>query len=221
MGWIGRVNSATGISPATVTKSGWVLTNGWSTGGTSTNGSCGSDPGGGFCFNNGRGGIASDGVKLYVANTQNSRVDMFNLATGMYEKSAYTHPGVYTNVWTTTPNFGNNLGPASLTFSNGHLYYTVVNGTTLAAKMNATTGSVLGWRGGIGTSPAGPVSIPDCVGATGVTPDWCQGGSAVQGLLLGNSNNIGGFAAPYGITADNHFVYISDENTHRITRVPK
>ncbi len=220
-GWIGRVNSGTGISPATVTKSGWVLTNGWSTGGNSTNGSCGSDPGGGFCFNNGRGGIASDGVKLYVANTQNSRVDMFTLATGVYEKSSYTHPGVYTNVWTTTPNFGNNLGPASLAFSNGHLYYTVVNGTTLVGKMNATTGTVLGWRGGIGTSPAGPVSSPDCVGATGVTPDWCQGGGAVQGLLLGNSNNIGGFAAPYGITVDNHFVYISDENSHRITRYPK
>ena len=225
-GWVGRVNSTTGLNPTSVSRGGYTYTNGWSTGGTSQASITGADPGGGFNFspNLGRTGITSDGTNLYISNQYNSRIDIFNQSTGIWQKSVQVDYQVTSYTWSTTPSSWGwtNKQVIGLVYSGGYLYANYVSSWTppVVLKINATTGSLVGWMGGISTSPSGPTGSA-CVGATGVTPSWCIGGSATQGYTLGNSNNVGGFSNNYGITIDSNFVYVSDENLHRIVRYPK
>jgi hypothetical protein len=233
IGWIGRVNSTTGISPAVTVLSGNNYTSGWTTGGTSMAAAEGGDPGGGFYFSTcGFGGVATDGTYLYVSNPGNSRVDRFNLSSGVYQGSARTNWSQYTNVWTnpaTSKAWGTNTTVPSWGYEGFATYGLYVTGTTLYAaggcgqgqvsKMNLSTGSVIGYQSALSSAPSG--GDTGCVGATGTTPGWCQGGSTTTGYRLGNSNNVGGFTSPNYVTGDANFIYVSDDNTHRVTRISK
>jgi hypothetical protein len=107
------------------------------------------------------------------------------------------------------------------TDSSSQLYGVTTNfcngGNSVVFKMNRTTGTMVGWKGGISYTTAPSGGDTGCQGLTGaVTPGWCQYGATNPALTLGNFMN-----GTNGIAGDSYFVYVSDEVTHRVTRVPK
>jgi len=83
-------------------------------------------------------------------------------------------------------------------------------------KLDKVTGLVIGWKGGIDPDDPPTGGHPDCLGSTGITPGWCTGGSVAAGTLPGQT------AGYYGsLTGDEHFLYVTDQAGHRITRIPK
>jgi hypothetical protein len=224
-GWIGRVATApTGGCTTATNGSGYtVSTGGWCVGGTSTAAVSG-DKGGGFNFDT-RAGITTDGSFLYIANTNNYRIDKWNLS-GVFMGATSSRWDNYTYTWTTNATtLGTtwaNLGcsyPRGIWTDGVSLYGVGYNqcgssNVSVAWKIKLDTGTMIGWKGRINTSPNN--GDPGCAGATGNTPGWCQGGTAGYGYTLGgftgNSNYING---------DSNFVYVSDENSHRVTRLPK
>lgn len=218
-GWIGRVNSGVGLPSSGCTpasKGGYLYSaTGWCKGGTPQVSIQGADPGGGYRFGI-RHSITGDGTYLYIANDQNSRIDKFNLTTGAFVSAVNSRWDQYVNTWTSNPTTWGYIGyrPYGLYYSGGYLYGTG-DGYTVW-KMNATTGSMVGWRGAI--NPGNPHSggDPGCLGATGYSPGWCTGGSWTEGYTMGKFTGAARF-----VTGDSNFVYVSDENSHRVTRLPK
>lgn len=229
MGWIGRTNTAPTGGCTVASNGGYnVSTNNWCTGGTSQLASS-NDRGGGFSFwENQRGGLTTDGTHLYVANFRNIRIDKITLAgvwVGAYStrQDIYTRP--FSNDRATVASWGNTncSYPTGVHVgSDGFIYgvnYNSCNGNGTAAsiwKINATTGFMYGWKGGImaGNSPSGGES--GCTGATNTTPAWCQGGRAQTGYKLGQfSSNA------YQISGDQYFIYVSDQDNNRLIRIPK
>ncbi|MDR3608231.1 MAG: hypothetical protein P4M08_12745 [Oligoflexia bacterium] len=251
LGWIGRPNGTptqcTTSSNGQYTVStnfAALTTSNWCKGATAqyaagTGGH--SDYGGGFAFNipNIYGdmwaGIATDGSNLYISNPGNYRIDKFNLQ-GNYLGSTSSQWLNYTSTWTTnTATLGawynytcwypqglwmdtSQTPPVLYGTGNGDCN---TNGASVAWKLNANTGTMIGWQGAIlpqgapyyGSTPTGGAA--GCSGASGTTPGWCQGGTSALGYTLG------GFVNGFSINGDSNFVYISDENTHRVTRLPK
>lgn len=229
MGWIGRTNTAPS-SGCTVASNGSynVSTTGWCMGGTSQNGSQ-NDRGGGFYFWGGtRGGLTTDGTHLYVGNFYNIRIDKITLA-GAWVGSYSTRQDIYTRNFSSDPTTVASWGGSGCSYptgvhvgTDGYIYgtnYNSCNGNGTAGsiwKINATTGLMYGWKGGImaGNSPSGGET--GCSGATISTPAWCQGGRAQTGYKLGQySSNV------YSISGDDHFLYISDQDNNRLIRIPK
>lgn len=228
-GWIGRTSGAPS-SGCTVASNGSynVSTSGWCMGGTSQESSH-NDRGGGFAFwSNGRGGLGTDGTHLYVSNFRNIRIDKFTLA-GVWQGAFSTRQDIYTREWSTDPATVASWGDAGCSWpigvhfgGDGFFYgmnYNACNSNgnaSLAWKVNATSGLLTGWKGAIqsGNSPSGGET--GCAGATNVTPGWCQGGRGEAGYRLGQfSSNA------YYLSGDQYFLYISDENSNRLTRIPK
>jgi hypothetical protein len=226
-GWIGRINAAP-TSGCTVASNGAynVSVNGWCKGGTSQE-SARPDNFGGFSFWQGtRGGITTDGTNLYVANFYNIRVDKISLA-GVYLGSASTRDSIYTRSWSNDVPTVTGWGAPGCSYPTGlhqdgtFIYiatYASCNNTnaSVVSKMSLATGTVIGWKGAIraGNSPTG--GDAGCSGATSVTPGWCQNGSADAFYRLGQfSRSI------YSVTGDSHFLYVTDENANRLTRMPK
>jgi hypothetical protein len=215
-GWIGRVNTTPTSGCTTAVRGGYTYSGtGWCKGGTATAAIQGSDPGGGFRFNS-YDGIVGDGTYLYIANEYNSRIDRFNMTTGAYHSSVSSRWDQYVNTWTNNPTTITWVGyrPYQLWADTNYLYG--IGEGYAVWKMNISTGSMVGWKGAI--TPATPPSggEPGCVGATSVTPGWCTGGSVNEGYTLGKFTG----GARY-ITGDSHYVYVSDQNSHRVTRLPK
>ena len=133
VGWIGAIGStpaggASGCSSASI----GVFTPGWCTGG-------GAQSGSGDGMVNQPQGIFTDGTYLYVADSQNSRIN----------------------------------------------------------KYFASSGTFIGWKGGISTSPTG--GDAGCTGATAATPGWCTGGTAIY------SQGAGEVDTPAGVFADSTY----------------
>jgi len=207
-----------------VTTSG----NGWCKGGTSQ--ASDFDQGGGFFFTN-RNNITSDGTYLYITDWTNSRISRFLIATPTpntvpnFQGGASTRGDQYTNTWTTTATTlsgwrNNGYRPRGVWTDGSNLYVvTRVDNYTNATnveKINLSTGNVVGWKGLVltGTGSPSPLTCttdPD----NGTTSTWCTGGVANYGLTLG------GFYEANYVTGDDHYIYVSDENTHRLTRVTK
>ncbi len=215
-GWVGRIGTNP-VSGCTYGSNGTydVSTGGWCIGGTATVANYGGDRGGGFAFwANGRGGIYSDGSFLYVSNYYNGRIDKYSFA-GNWLGAARTSTGSYIHTWTNDGAILSGWSDQSNTgiWGDGtHLY-----GTTYSRvwKMNLSTGTMVGWRGAVypGNSPTAGES--GCAGATIVTPGWCQGGNDTAGYRMGQ------FSSAHGISGDANFIYVSDEDNHRLNRLPK
>lgn len=229
MGWIGRTNSAPS-SGCTVASNGSynVSTSGWCMGGTSQASSV-NDRGGGFYFWGGkRGGLTTDGTHLYIGNFYNIRIDKITLA-GVWTGAYSTRQDIYVREFSNDPATVASWGGSGCSYptgvhvgTDGYIYgvnYNSCNGNGTAGsawKINATTGLMYGWKGGImaGNSPSGGET--GCTGATNTTPAWCQGGRAQTGYKLGQfSSNA------YQISGDEHFIYISDQDNNRLIRIPK
>ena len=225
-GWIGRINGAPSSGCTTASNGDYVVsTSGWCLGGTAQAGSR-NDRGGGFRFEGYRGGIYSDGTYLYVANGSVGRIDKWAL-NGTFVEAARTQEGNYTTTWSSDPDvirlWGNHHSrPDSVWVDADNMYgvtrYThIATGATFGVyKIDKATGTMIGWKGGID-----PVNQPiggetGCVGATGRTPGWCQGGR------IGIKTNLEGFYGYEGAVAgDQHFIYVVEYQGNRITRVPK
>jgi hypothetical protein len=240
IGWIGGVSTApTGGCTTSTNASGNVVSSNpvisgpnWCTGGTATNkGACNApDKGGGFYFIEQRQGITTDNTYLYIANGYNARIDAWTM-NGQFAGGASTNVLSYTSTFTT--NTTTLAGYAVCNsyvkgiWTDGHNLYgaTQLNNDTNAGvvfKMNLTNasltsnGTMVGWKGAILTTPTGGGA--NCAGASGVTPNWCQGGLGNYGLTLG------GFTASSFISGDagaGGYIYVTDEATGRLTRLPK
>jgi len=249
-GWIGRfdtTNPPTLGCTATNTESGVNVANGWCTNGVAqiSKNQCsatGMDRGGGFAFwsaTNGNtsafNGIASDSSFLYMANHCNNRIDKLAISNGAWQ-------GAYSTRW-------NNGGGAALSgggivystdpatvvtwtgqgrvtgvaVNSTHLYFAGRNDPTSGwdsgsaiIKINKSSGVVEGWQGSIHSNASWSVSGGECTaGTAGITPGWCLGGASARGIKLGE------FDDARAISLDANYIYVSDVNTHRVTRLPK
>ena len=156
----------------------------------------------------------------------NIRVDKISLA-GVWLGAASSRETIYTRTWSNVPATVTGWGAVNCSYPTGlyqdgtNLYiataYTCNNGNAYAvSKMSLATGTMVGWKGAIraGSSPDG--GDPGCAGATNITPGWCKNGAADRSYRLGQF--AGGL---YGISGDNYFLYLTDDDSHRVTRVPK
>ncbi len=230
-GWIGRVNAAPSSGCTTGSNGQYTVSlSGWCIGGTARRANDRTDRGGGFNFEwDDRGDIFTDGSFLYVTNTRNIRIDKIGF-DGTFIEAFRTRQDNYTQVWTAGPStaVGSVSGGSNCSYPIGvwgdatHMYVLVGSpcnstGTTLAViKVDKTTGSVFGWKGGIDSANTPTGGEPGCAGATGTTPAWCQGGRVSVGAKLGQ------FSGNHGmLTGDNEFIYVTDYSGNRIVRVPK
>ena len=185
------------------------------------------DRGGGFYFGP-RNGLTSDGTNLYIGNYYNIRVDKYTMNGALVEAFS-TRTDTYTRQWSSDPATISSWGNVGCSFptdielgGDGFIYGSVHNtcsgdgGGAVLFKVNATTGTMYGWKGSIlpGNSPSGGEA--GCSGANISTPAWCQGGRSNVGYRLGQFS-----ADAHQITLDNHFVYVTDEANNRVTRIPK
>jgi len=226
-GWIGAINAnpSSGCSPVNRGNSYNVSGSGWCIGGTSRAANGNSDRGGGFRFNT-RADVFSDGLHLYVTNTENSRIDKFDL-NGQFIEAAAVRRDEYSNVWESTEGDvgaigSRNCGDSISVWSDTNYIYGLNRNPChrneyglILWKMNKSTGTIYGWKGAIGSeSPTG--GEVGCLGASIFTPAWCQGGRATIVDLLG------GFAGSTGmLTGDDDFLYVTDPTGNRVIRVPK
>ncbi len=242
-GWIGRTNAAPSSGCTTGSNGSYtVSTSGWCKGGTAQAGNSNGERGGGFYFMNGwlgyyndqstyanagaNNGITSDGTNIYVSNFYNYRIDKYNLA-GVWLGAARARFDLLTQVWSTNPvtvsawNEGCSY-PRGIWTDGTYLYGTSYNpcgsgvaGSPAVFKMNLSTGSMVGWQGAIlpGNSPT--AGDTGCAGATTATPGWCTGGVALSNYKMGQ------FSEARYITGDSFYIYVTDVNTQRVTRIPK
>jgi sugar lactone lactonase YvrE len=239
-GWIGRVN--TGSCTGSINNGQYVVANTWCKGTATSTTSGQGDKGGGFYFWTGwRTGIATDGRILYVANFFNYRIDAFDLTTGNFKAAALTRLMTYTNGWTNNPatlasyaNIGGCDYPTGLWVDGtGNLYgmamysCNTLNSSSAVYKMTIgnpwptapatiSGGNIVGYQSALDPNNPPTGGDPGCAGATNTTPGWCQGGRMNIGFKLGQPS-----LNSFGITGDANYVYITDEDSHRVTRIPK
>lgn len=230
-GWIGRVNSAptTGCTPAsngafTVSNSGWCMD------GDSTNGHHQQSRGGEFYFNlTWSAGISTDGVYLYISNGENRRVDRYN-TNGEWLDAAFAEGDNYTKTWESdrevVRTWGAWCSEVMDIWMDSNFIYTLNNSAcarsgsnypVYVTKIDKSTGTMIGWKGGIDPDYTPTGGEPGCIGATGYTPGWCQGGRVGVGSKLGNFMNN----SPGGLSGDNYFLYVTDYQANRVIRIPK
>lgn len=167
--------------------------------------------------------ISLSSTHMYVADRYNYRVQRVKKDTGEFD-GWIGAAQVQATRWRRTPaSFNSALG------YDDHSFGTVTNWNGIALndlfmfvtdpgwhrikKINRKDGSLVGYIGQIGTyAPTGP---ENCLGYTsGMTPDWCVGGGR-----MGSGNGIHGYNNPYGVTADNTYIYIANFSNERIDRV--
>ena len=230
-GWIGRTNAAPSSGCTTGSNGSYtVSTSGWCKGGAAQAGSAPGDRGGGFNFWVGVQdftGITSDGTYLYIANTNNYRIDKFTLS-GVWSGGVLPSKNTYTNVWSTVPatvaswNTGGCDRPRGLWTDGTNIYGTNYNDCAVGwgyspfvYKLDVSTGNVVGWQGAILPSNLPSGGEAGCAGASGSTPGWCQGGGSMTSYKMGQ------FSEARGVTGDAYYIYVTDEDTNRVTRLPK
>jgi len=242
-GWIGRIGTAQsgGCTPVANGSGYNVSGSGWCIGGTaavangSGNSQSGIDRGGGFNFwvTEAVNGIATDGTYLYISNLYNFRIDRFTM-NGEWNASTRTKFDLYTGVWSSDPavvgswNGNNRNFASSLTVDQNNIYVisyhaqfdasNIDNNNHAILRIDKATGTITGWQGGV--HPNRSITGGDTTSCQGtpagnITPSWCKGGAPSLGYSLGQ------FSEPRGISHDNHYIYVTDYISGRITRLPK
>jgi hypothetical protein len=229
VGWIGAIGSSpTGGSTGCAGSTG--VTPGWCTGGVTSTALL-SHPGNGSMYY--AAGISGDNNgSLYITDESNARILKYTTAgafvgwlgstsssapTGGAAGCTSTHSAL-TPGWCTGGGSLNSSidgafnSPTGVTTDlNGNIY--VTDYINQRVTKYTSSGTYLGWIGGIGTSPTGGAT--GCNGATigTTTAGWCKGGNAKSGTLPGMMNG------PNGIFIDNHnVIYVGDSNNNRIDR---
>jgi len=99
-------------------------------------------------------------------------------------------------------------------WADDNFIYISDSGNSRVVKIDATTGTFVGWRGYIKSITG--MSCPTGTPTVGnVTPDWCTGGASGPGKTLG------AFDYPTGIWGDSSYVYVVDGHNNRIVAIPK
>jgi DNA-binding beta-propeller fold protein YncE len=221
IGWMGKIATIGGTCTAGVS----LFSGGWCNGGTSSSGT------GDGMMNNPYGvSFDSSNNYLYVSDTSNSRVQKFNLATGVFigwiGKIA-TVGGTCTagvNTFTGSWCSGGTSGPGgndgmlnsnrrvAVDASNNFLYVADY-GNSRIQKYTLSTGAFVGWIGKIFTSTTGGPT--GCTGAAvGIfTPGFCTGGASIFGLGDGMMKNALDLALDSGGN-----LFVADTGNHRINK---
>ena len=229
IGWIGKIaTSPTGGGAGCAGAVVGTFTPGWCTGGTAASGT------GSGHLNTPRDMTVSNG-NLYIADA-NHRVSRFTLSSGAFTGwigKILTTPtsgdagcagaavSSFTPGWciggTATNGTGNGQlnAPKGLWPNGTHLYVADVSNNRIS-KYSLTTGAFVGWFGAVSTVPTGGQSGCSSTPVGALTPGWCTGGTAKRG------SDLGMFDAPaYVKGAGVDYLYITDGNNDRITRIPQ
>jgi len=229
VGWIGKIATApTGGDAGCAGAAAGSFTPGWCTGGTAASGS-------------GNGHLSSpkdisvQGTSLYVTDA-NHRISRFAISSGAFTgwigKIASSPTGgdigcvsaavgSFTPGWCSGGTATSGTGSGHLSspkgiWSNGTNIYVADVGNNRISKYLQASGAFVGWFGAVATVPTGGDSGCSAAGVATLTPGWCSGGTAKRG------SDLGMFDAPAyvkGSGAD--YLYISDGNNDRITRIPQ
>lgn len=227
IGWIGKINSVTGLGGAAGCSSATTgtFTPGWCTGGTSASGT-------GDGMLNTPQGIEGDGTYLYVADGTNHRISRYVAATGAFAgwtgkiatvpsggASGCTSAavGAATPGWCTGGTAATGTGnghlstPRDLSYTGTYLYVTDANHRI--SRFTAITGVFGGWLGRISsTSGLGGAAGCSSAAASSFTPGWCTGGTATSGTGNGMLN------APKGIWGNGTNLWVVDVSNNRISK---
>jgi hypothetical protein len=236
IGWIGRINSVTGLGGGTGCSA--ALT------GTSTPAWCTAQASSGTAafsgFNAPRYMAYANGY-LFVSDTGNNRIHKFDATTATYNGwigrvnsvvglgggtgcSAVT-TGNATPVWCTggtsqasaaaATTLDNQFSSPNGIWADSNYVYVVDNGNERVTKHNAATGAFIGWKGIAATAPTGGDAGCTATAVGGVTGGWCTGGTSRSGRALG------GFQSAWAISGDSNFIYVTDALNNRVVALPK
>ena len=230
-GWIGKVLTVpTGGTAGCTSLLVAQIAKIWCTGGTATvSGTTAALMDGAFKTPR---GISYDNGYLYVADQGNHRITRHTAATGAYNGwsggiSATKPTGGDTGCINATPltpgwctggvsasNTGGGFNAPRDIAVSGSFYYVVDSANNRISKFS-TAGVYIGWKGLILTSPTSGDTA--CAGAAigAVTPGWCVGGTSQRSILNGS------FDSPVGITTDSSWIYVTDGDNGRISRIAK
>jgi uncharacterized repeat protein (TIGR01451 family) len=229
-GWIGRVSSPpTGGEPGCASLAAPNPTPGWCLGGVATSGSADS------MFNLPH-GVAVDNAnnRLYVADTNNHRIQRFNLSTGAFlgwngKVGVTPTDGDSGCSSTINPNntpgwcFGGTAGsgsetgnlwqPRSISVDPSNSVYYVSEGSNHRIQKFNYNGNVIGWTGRVFSTPTGGASGCTSTAPGMSTPGWCTGGSPQSGTADGALNS------PYALVYEpvTAKIYVAEASGHRIS----
>jgi hypothetical protein len=229
-GWIGRTNALPTIGCTPQSNGSYSVSySGWCTDGTSQGGNAYSR-GGSFNFNDQwSAAITNDGTDLYVTHGYARRVEKFN-TSGEWLGALNVDSGELNGLWSNNPAVvsgwtGYCSRSVGMWMSGNDMYtlnrnacsYSGSNTPMYIAKIDKTTGNIIGWKGAIDPDFPPTGGDPGCVGASLSTPGWCTGGRIGVGSKLGQftHNSLG------SITGDAHFLYVTDYFANRVMRVPR
>ena len=212
VGAIGDMSATTGTCPASGAASGWC------TGGTAALGS-----GDGMFDTPGDVAIDSTDGFFYVADTNNNRIEQFNLSTGVFvgaigNMSATTGTCPASGAasgWCTGGTAATGSGDGmfkdpigvSVDPTDGFFYVADTNNNRIE-KFNLSTGAFVG---AIGDMSATTGTCP----ASGAASSWCTGGTTAVG------SGVGMFNGSFDVTTDatHGFLYVADTGNNRIQKI--
>jgi hypothetical protein len=230
MGWIGKLSAVpapTGGAAGCTAVAANGATPGWCTGGNISVSGTGNN-----MFNSPL-SVFHDSGYLYVADYSNHRIARVDAATGATGgwigrsgASAAVCPAGFAGVANgTNPTWCTGGTPASAgtatgqfngprgVWTDGTSIYVADSVNARIQKIKQSDGTFVGWFGRVS---AGTLSGPAGCGATTagmVTPNWCTGGTARVGPMLG------AFDAPAVITGDANWIYVTDLTQNRVVRI--
>lgn len=229
-GWLGKVNNTSSLTSALgYTGDCSVLgtndnTPGWCLGGSAKSGMDEQAFEETYSIENDGNG------NLLVGNYRTALIKKYNMTTGAYLGSlgySSTAPQEWSNDATTEAElygFGNDdfyypLGG----YSDGTYLYVSDWGNGRVKKISLATGKLVGWIGGVTTTPTGgPHSGCVTTNPMSVTPGWCTGalGNPWYHILnfTGSSQINGLMRVPNGVTGDGTYIYVVDQGLHRISK---
>jgi hypothetical protein len=250
-GWIGAVGTSSPTGPAAgltntcSSTSNGVQTTGWCSGGTSITASNSA----GFSF--GINDISGDEDYLYITDSFYGRLMRFNKSSGAFVSwigrvgsisgmscdSGAPVVGSFTPSWCSggqlaaTNNYSEFYGFGGIHVDGSFIYLTSSSGTLKSSllKLNKSSGILEGHKGIVLTTPTGGDSGCASVLAGTIISDglWCKwsnsfgyfNSSSVSPLLRGTV--LGAFDNPSGITGNDDYLYVLDQNNGRIQRLKK
>gem|GEM_PF-1777376 len=169
-------------------------------------------------------GIEVTGSSVFVADSNNFRIQQFDKTTGNFQNWIGTSPQTTANWSKTLPtqfarsgiddgSFGVMTGAWSGIGNNGSSLFIADYGWNRIKQFNLTTGSYIGYIGLIGTFP--PSGPAQCVGFTsGLTPFWCTGGGRTN-----SGAGIQAYSNPTSVAADSTYLYVANTGNARVDRV--
>ncbi len=214
-GWIGKIaTSPTGGAAGCNGAAVGTLTPGWCTGGTSATGS------GSGMFNGPRGLALDSSGYLYVADSGDNRLNIYDSAGAYSSTVSYTPAYSSWHRTTTTPVSGVQDGMLNLPMgvakdSSGNIY--VVDKSSNRINKYNSSGVSQGWIGEIDTSPTGGAA--GCSGAASgtFTPGWCTGGT--PNTLSTSTGGDGKMYTPFDMVVDSGGnLLVLDTGTSRVAK---